>query len=221
MQSFSGVLFDFDGVIGDTMHDNYIAWTHALGLFGASATKEEYFLVEGERVSDIASILLKRCGKDPANGQKVAIEKDTYYKSHNTFRFSTGIPEFVDSLINNKTPVGCVSGGSRMRLLTPETSLLLSKFQAIVTADDVTKGKPNPEPFLKGAAKLGLDPNECIVIENAPLGVKSAKAAGMFCIAVTTTLKAEHLSEADLILPSTENLLGTFEFASPKIIFKT
>ena len=69
-----------------------------------------------------------------------------------------------------------------------------------ISADDVAKGKPDPEPYLKGAALLGFAPQDCIVIEDAPAGVKSAKAAGMRVIALTTTYSAIDLSAADAIL---------------------
>ena len=72
----------------------------------------------------------------------------------------------------------------------------------MITADDVTRGKPDPEPYLAGAAALGFEPQECLVFEDAPSGIRSAKAGGMMAIAVTTTYRAEELSQADLIVPS-------------------
>jgi sugar-phosphatase len=75
----------------------------------------------------------------------------------------------------------------------------------LVTADDVTKGKPSPEPYLSGAALLGFSARDCIVIEDAPAGITSARTAGMQVIAVPTTYPAKHLSNATVIAPS---LLG-------------
>ena len=66
--------------------------------------------------------------------------------------------------------------------------------------DDVERGKPYPDPFLKGAELLGLKPQDCVVIENAPLGIEGALKAGMTVIAVTTTLNAEHLKQAHYIV---------------------
>jgi sugar-phosphatase len=69
-----------------------------------------------------------------------------------------------------------------------------------VTADDVQKGKPDPTPYLKGAALLGFDPEECLAIEDAPAGVKSARAAGIKVIGLTSTFPANALQEADAII---------------------
>lgn len=206
LKNLRGVLFDFDGVLGDTMEDNYRAWIYALGLHGASFTKEEYFLLEGEKVARIASIVLERCGKDPSLGSNVAKAKDKYYLENNSFKFSPGISELIPFLKKSGIKTGCVSGGARMRLINPATAPILDQLDCIVTADDVTHGKPDPEPYLTGAKKFDLDPSQIIVVENAPLGIRSAKAANMYCIAVCSTLTPKYLGEADTILPSTASL---------------
>lgn len=188
------------------MEDNYRAWVYALGLHGASFTKEEYFLLEGEKVARIASIVLERCGKDPSLGSDVAKAKDKYYLENNSFKFSPGIPELIPSLKSYGIKVGCVSGGARMRLINASTAPILDQLDCIVTADDVTHGKPNPEPYLTGAKKFDLNPSQIIVVENAPLGIRSAKAANMYCVAVCTTLTPAHLTNADTILPNTASI---------------
>jgi len=76
----------------------------------------------------------------------------------------------------------------------------------LVTADDVTEGKPSPEPYLKGAALLGFAAQDCLVIEDAPAGITSARAAGMQVIAVPTTYPAEDLTGATVIVNSLQNL---------------
>ena len=77
----------------------------------------------------------------------------------------------------------------------------LHNFDVIVTGDQVTHTKPHPEPYLTAAQKLTVKPDECIVIENAPSGITAAKQAGMYCIAVKTTIQDEqYLKNADLIV---------------------
>jgi len=71
----------------------------------------------------------------------------------------------------------------------------------LITADDVVNGKPHPEPYLKGAEQLGVNPAECVVIEDAPAGIRSAHAGGMRVIALTSTYPASALSEADVVTP--------------------
>jgi beta-phosphoglucomutase len=205
-----GVLFDFDGVIGDTMEDNYRAWVHAFGLYGASFSQREYFLLEGDKVDNIASRVLTEFGKDPALGKDVAQKKDEFYKAHNSFKFSAGIPDAVKILQQAGVKIGCVSGGARRRLINEKTAPILDLMDALVTSDDVTRGKPDPEPYLKGISKLGLPAESVMVVENAPLGVASAKAAGLFCLAVCSTLTPTELKEADFVLEGTSQLPEIF-----------
>src|SRR5215217_2540193 len=74
--------------------------------------------------------------------------------------------------------------------------------EVLVTADDVENGKPHPEPYARAAAALGVDPGECVVVEDAPAGITAAKRAGMRVIAVTTTYPAAALGDADLVVAS-------------------
>ncbi len=212
-----GILFDFDGVIGNTMEDNYKAWLYALGLFEATFTKEEYFLQEGKKVAEIAKFALTKNNKDPKHGDAVAKAKDEYYNNNNQFSFADGVTELLAELKLNNIPFGLVSGGARKRIVTSKTEPVLKDFTALVTADDCVYGKPHPEPYLKGAEKLSLTPAECIVIENAPMGVESAKEAGMYCIAVCTTLTPIHLKKANLILPNFLSLLDYLKISEREI----
>lgn len=80
-----------------------------------------------------------------------------------------------------------------------------------VSADDVSRGKPDPEPYLKGAALVGFAPEDCIVIEDSPAGVASGKAAGMRVLALTTTYSIKELAPADAILgPNCRDILAKF-----------
>jgi len=93
-----------------------------------------------------------------------------------------------------------VSGAGRARLTTTCGNAFLERFDVVITADDVRDGKPNPEPYLTAASRLQARPDECLVVENAPLGIRAAKGAGMDCVALTTTLDARFLTEADAVL---------------------
>jgi mannitol-1-/sugar-/sorbitol-6-phosphatase len=74
----------------------------------------------------------------------------------------------------------------------------------MVTADDVTRGKPDPEPYLVGAAMLGFEPHLCLVFEDSPSGIRSAKSGGMMAIGLTTTYPPQELSQADLMIATLE-----------------
>jgi beta-phosphoglucomutase-like phosphatase (HAD superfamily) len=92
----------------------------------------------------------------------------------------------------------------QLKLSVPE--YFLNHFDALVTGDQVSRGKPDPEPYLRGAESLGLAPQECIAVENAPLGVQSARRARIYCIAICSTVSRDKLAEADEILESFEDL---------------
>jgi beta-phosphoglucomutase-like phosphatase (HAD superfamily) len=80
-------------------------------------------------------------------------------------------------------------------------------FDVIVSGEDVKNGKPDPEPYEKAIAKLGLSKDECLVVENAPLGIESAKNAGVFCVGVPTYLDKTKLHEADIIVKNHAELI--------------
>ena len=87
-------------------------------------------------------------------------------------------------------------------VVTPSTTLPA----ALVSASDIVNGKPHPEPYLKGAAALGFEPKDCVVIEDSPSGVRAGKTAGMRVIAVPTTYDVSELTEADVLLKRLSDL---------------
>lgn len=201
------VLFDFDGVIGDTVDDNFRAWQAAFAEYGITADREECCLLEGRKTAELATEVLRRHGGDPTLGAAIGATKDAHYRAHNSFSFYPGVEALIPELQRRGLKIGVVSGGMLRRLMTPLTEPFLRTFDAIVTGDDCAHGKPDPEPFLRGAEKLGVPPAMCLVVENAPLGISAAKRAGMRCIAVTTSLSAEHLREADAIIERTTDVM--------------
>ena len=96
--------------------------------------------------------------------------------------------------------MGLVTGtpGKEIKNILPERIAKL--FDCIVAGDQVKKGKPNPEPYINAAKTLNLNPSECVVVENGPFGIKSAKGAGMFCFALTTSLPENYLKGADIVV---------------------
>ena len=106
--------------------------------------------------------------------------------------------------------LGLVTGTSRheMEKILPRS--LRALFEVSVTGDEVTQGKPYPEPFLKALAMLKLPAKCAVVIENAPFGIESAKRAGLFCIALETSLPKSYLRQADCVIRSFEELHKLF-----------
>jgi len=96
--------------------------------------------------------------------------------------------------------------------LVVETLGIEKYFKLFVNGDDVTEGKPSPQCFLLGAEKLGIPPEQCVVMEDAIVGVRAAKRAGMYCIAITNTCPRQDIAEADVVVDSlTEINVKTIE----------
>ncbi len=115
--------------------------------------------------------------------------------------------EFIKSLRENGFKIALASSGpgKNIRLILQGLGIE-NYFDAVVSGEDVTEGKPNPQCFLLAAQKLGITPKDCIVIEDAVAGVAAAGSAGMHCIAITNTHPAEKLKPADLIVDSLEKI---------------
>ena len=101
-----------------------------------------------------------------------------------------------------------VTSGARKLALTRLATVGLPVPEIMITADDVTVGKPDPEPYRKAAAALGVYAAQCVVVEDAPTGILAAKRAGMTVLAVTTTHEASALDDADLVFPSMHDVTG-------------
>lgn len=115
-----------------------------------------------------------------------------------------GAPELLRSLPEGKWTI--VTSGTRPLATLRLQVAGLPVPDRMVTADDVTKGKPDPEPYLKGAEKLGFKPEVCVVVEDAPSGLKAAKTAGCRSFGVPTTYRKEELGDATVVLDSIRQL---------------
>ena len=205
------VIFDFDGVVADTMTDNCIAWQHSFAAYGFQLHAADYYRLEGMGRHQIAEYIIAANGLDPAIAHDVVEAKELYYKNHNTFRLFDGVKEIFELLARHQIPVAIVTGASRARIAEHLSSHISSQLSALITADDVTDTKPHPEPYLKAIALLGKQAKNCLVIENAILGIQAAKAAGCTCFALETTLKKDDLMLADEIFSGHSDLLSKLE----------
>lgn len=200
----SAILFDFDGVLADTMNDNFLAWKKAFLDFGIEIKKEDYFVLEGLKQTNVA----KNLGKDFDDETHIKLSdlKTKYYLENNKFVFYPLIHDIVKSLEKLNKKLAIVSASPREKIEKTVPQEFLDKFDEVICSEDYENGKPDPEPYLTAMQKLNLKPEECIVIENAPLGIKAAKSAGAYCIALMTTLDKEYLNEADIIFKNHDEL---------------
>jgi beta-phosphoglucomutase len=202
LKKYAAILFDFDGVLGKTMEDNYKAWANSLAPYGIQIEREEYFLMEGVPPKKVAEKFLTKNHLGLGSVGDIVRCKEKYYLENLSFSLYEGAQELIESLKSHETQMALVTGASRQRLIGTNISSFLNQFDVLITGDQVSHGKPSPEPYLLGAHKLGVTASNCLVVENAPLGIESAKEAGMYCVAICSTLAREHLSQADVILNS-------------------
>jgi beta-phosphoglucomutase len=204
------VIFDFDGTLAQTMEDNYRAWKAVLSEYDLALQPQDYYLLEGVSVHELPKRLFAARPLTAAETETVVQKKERHYLENHRFAFYPGVEELVALLKSKKTRLGIVTAGLLERLKRSVPAGFLEKFDALVTAAETSEGKPSPGPYLKGAEKLGVAPQDCIVIENAPLGIQSAKRAGAYCIALCTTLDRKYLGEADEVVDTFKDLPHTW-----------
>ncbi|MDD5668774.1 MAG: HAD family phosphatase [Candidatus Omnitrophica bacterium] len=207
------IIFDMDGVIVDSMPYHFIAWYEALRPWGVRVSCFDVYSKEGERWDKTLIGLLKREGIDPNRKTLLKIfesRQKIFKKNFKRFIFS-GVYELLICLKKKQYKLALVTGTPSQEINRILPIKIRRLFNAIVAGDSVKKGKPHPEPYLKAAGLLSLAPQSCVVVENAPFGITSAKKAGMFCIAVSTSLPKEYLREADMVVNKLEEITGSIE----------
>lgn len=204
--AFKGILFDFDGTLADTMVSHFQAWEKALAEYGISIKQSDYFPLEGSGLREVAELLTEGHSLSKGDISEVVRKKKEYYVRDHQMKFYPGIEQLISELKNKKIPIAIVTAGHLDQLEGSVPSPFLSQFDVIVTGDQFERGKPYPDPYLRGAKDLKLKTTECIAIENAPIGVESVKRAGIYCVAVCTTVDRNYLSKADEIVEKVEDL---------------
>ena len=204
-----GVLFDLDGVLIKSMEQHLEAWQHAFKDWGADIRPEHFYQLEGRGVNAVVEELTKRFGIDPALNPVLVEKKKDYYLKIFKPVFYDGLYGLLDYLKAYTIPAAIVTGGDRDRVLKLQDRYFRGYFKGLISSDDVENTKPYPEPYLKGAKLLDLNPGECIVIENAPLGIRAGKQAGMFVIGVETTVHGDELREADIVVKNMQEVRRT------------
>lgn len=186
------VLFDMDGVLYDSMPNHAVAWQRSMATFGINMTEQDAYATEGARgIDTIRNMVRQQQGRTITldEAQRMYDVKTRIFHELPETRVFPGVKEVMEWLRSHDISVGVVTGSGQRplieRLLTDFDGFLDE--QHIVTAYDVERGKPAPDPYLMGLQKAGnLHPWEGIVVENAPLGVQAGVAAQIFTIAVNS-----------------------------------
>ena len=182
--NFKAYLFDCDGTIVDSMPLHYVAWKRVFAEHGCSFPEELFYAWGGMPVRAIIAALNEEHGLNMPI-EETARNKELYYNE--MIEELKAIPEVLVHIEDQhgRIPFAVVSGSTRDSVELSLGALgLLDRFDTLVCAGDYAKGKPDPEPFLTAARLLGVNPEECLVFEDAETGVMAARAAGMAVVKV-------------------------------------
>ena len=218
-QRLRAVLFDMDGVLYNSMPSHAKAWHRAMAHFGYDLPEQEAYMHEGRTGASTINIVSRRqrgVEESEERIQEIYRVKSQFFNEYPPAEPMPGALELLRKLQAQGLKILIVTGSGQASLLDRLNHHFPGVFcrELMVTAFDVKRGKPDPEPYLMGLQKGGLRAEECVVVENAPLGVRAAKAAGIFTIAVNTgPLPDEALINegADLLLPSMQALCDVWD----------
>lgn len=210
--SEKAIIFDLDGVIVDTAKYHYLAWKALASKLNFDFTLEQNELLKG--VSRVRSLeILLDIGKvhlEKEEKEVLLVEKNEEYLQYISKMDQKEILPGIDDLLHylklNKVPFALGSASKNARLILEKLNLI-HLFEAIVDGNDVSTAKPDPEVFLIAADKLGKDPANCIVIEDAKAGVEAANRAHMTSVGIG---EKRILKDANFVLNSTSEL--SFDF---------
>ena len=209
---FKAILFDFDGVVANYGDNHFLRWKKITAPFGISLSKRYFYSLEGLSSDHIVEEISK-------NHNLSLCDKARFVKVISNQSRSRQLPKIDDVmrlLLEKLRAAGIktalVTGGSKARVTGVLDHFQLTNFfTTLIFSDSYTNPKPSPEPYLAACRELNCAPEAALVIENALLGVQSAKSAGCPIYALTTTQSAEELYEADRIFASYSQLYEALE----------
>lgn len=215
---FKGIFFDMDGVLYNSMPLHAKSWIQTFAEFGLTLPETEPYMNEGSTAFFTVRRMFKKYLNQHASDdvcEKIKKRKHEIMANMPQADILQPMPELLHEISAKNIDCWVVTGSAQEKLigrLVHEFEPVLNR-QHMITAHDVVQGKPHPEPYLNAMKKSGYDASSAIVVENAPLGIQSSKAAGLFTIAVNTgPLHSDVLEEAgaDVIFSSTSELYSAW-----------
>ncbi|MFE0152425.1 HAD family hydrolase [Nonomuraea sp. NPDC059007] len=181
---FGAYLFDCDGTIADSMPLRFLAWRQALGEWGCELSEELFYAWAGRTVADIIADLNASQGLAMPVPAVARRGEELCQEMLPRLTAVPGVLEHIEAAFG-RIPFAVVSGSDRESVTATLTALgLLDRFEVMVCAGDYPRAKPDPDPFLIAARQLGVDPERCLVFEDADNGIQAAQAAGMAWVRV-------------------------------------
>jgi beta-phosphoglucomutase family hydrolase len=200
------VLWDLDGTLIDSMPYHWEAWNETLSPLGYHFSIDSFKPTIGLRNEDIIRHHLK-LDRTPVEIEQIMQAKEERYRAivrERGLPLLAGVQHWLSWLQARQWRQAIVTSAPRDNVVAIQQATSLDKFMgAIICAEDVERGKPYPDPFLRAADRLGVSPANCVVIEDAPAGLEGARHAGMRTIGVLTTHKT---LDADVVVKTLEDL---------------
>jgi len=205
-----GIIFDMDGVLTDNKEQDFTAWKRVFFDFGLELTFDGYKSFTGMKGEEIVKKYVRpNAGDEEATS--LTRRKEEYFIEEikkTKIEPTKGVERFLNDLRANGIKMGIGTAAMKFKANAILEELGLKQFfEVLVSAEEVKKGKPDPETYLKVVEKLNLKPEECFVIEDAPNGIEAAKNGNIKCIAITTTHQRSKLGMADIIIDSFDELV--------------
>ncbi|MCF6157556.1 MAG: HAD family phosphatase [wastewater metagenome] len=194
------IIFDMDGVLVDSMPYHAEAWSTVLKDIGIHIDKRMIYEIEGANSRKVIDTIFRQFGRTPTEEeiQDLGNKKSKIFEEIAQVKPFDGIQELLE-LVQSRYKLAVVSGSNQNTVHNIINTFFPNVFQVIIDGETTEISKPSPEPYLVAVQKLDIPKDQCLVIENAPLGIQSAKSAGLRCIAIPTYLGKEYLKEADFI----------------------
>lgn len=207
-QKKKGILLDLDGTLIDSMPLHYRCWSETLERFGVKIDIEHFYASEGTKITDL---MKKYTGiQKPSTIADLVREKDALFIERFSFVLYEGVKEFLSECTSLGIKLGLVTASSAARFNKSAPKSFTEHFSVIITGDSSPRGKPHPDQYIAGIRGLDLDPEHVLAVENAPLGIIAAKAAGLHCVALAHTLGRSFLKDADCIYETFQDFAGMF-----------
>ena len=212
MKKLKAVFFDMDGVLYDSMKNHVSTWVESFRRFGITFPPEEAYMNEGRTgKGTISNTFRKYLNKEATETDIVNVynEKTRLMTRMSKPVIFPGMQRLLKELENRGIQCWVVTGSKQPSLLEKLQKDFSVIPYRIVSGHDVKKGKPDPEPYLIALNRSCFDKEECMVVENAPLGIRSAKCAGLYVIAVNTGILNDEIlidSGADELVHDSKEL---------------
>lgn len=201
------IIFDVDGVLVDSMYFQADAWVKAFKEVGIDITRRDIYELEGSNDSRLIKAIFEKAGKKPEPQQFEQLpEMKREFLEFDKIKPYEGILDCLKELKQHFL-LAMVSGSNRKTVEKIVDKFFKGCFDVIVSGSDHERGKPEPDPFLTALEKLDLTRNECIVVENSPLGITAARRAGLYCVGVASVLEPEMIKHADLVFENHNALI--------------